>query len=144
MNQTVKFPIWFWVIAALGLAWNIFGAVQFLGGLGADVTTMMNKGMTEAQAKLYFGLPVWMNIAFAMGVFGGILGCLLLMMRKKLAVLVFWVSLAAYLVLYAGDIFLGVFEVFGTQQVIILTTVVLIAAGLLWLAKKFEKSGQLT
>jgi hypothetical protein len=44
--------------------------------------------------------------------------------------------LAAYLVLYVGDITQGVFQAFGMGQVIILTTVVLIAAGLLWVSMR--------
>jgi hypothetical protein len=64
-------------------------------------------------------------------------------MRKKLSVSVFLLSLAGYIVLYIGDITLGVFKVFGTPQIVILTSVVLIAAGLLWFSRRFTASGQL-
>jgi len=103
----------------------------------------MMSGMTEGQAKLYFGLPVWMNIAFAIGVFGGLLGSALLLLRRKQSVPVFAVSLAGYVVLYIGDITEGVFAIMGSSQVIILTCVVLIAAGLLWLARWIEKQSAL-
>ncbi len=141
--STMPLPKWFWICAGLGLAWNIFGVVQFLGTALASQESLMMGGMTEAQAKLYFGLPIWMNIAFAIGVFGGLLGSAMLLLRRKLAVLVLAASLAAYIVLYIGDITEGVFAIMGSEQVIILTSVVLIAVGLLWLARRFERQSAL-
>jgi len=142
--QTMTLPKWFWICASLGFAWNLFGVVQFLGTALASQEGLMMSGMTEAQARLYFGLPLWMNVAFAIGVFGGLLGSALLLLRRRQSVLVFAVSLAGYIVLYIGDITEGVFAIMGSSQVIILTSVVLIAAGLLWLARRFEKQSALT
>ena len=141
--RTMTLPRWFWICAGLGLTWNLFGVAQFLGTALATQEGLMMGGMTEAQAELYFGLPVWMNAAFAIGVFGGLLGSALLLLRRKQAVPVLAVSLAAYIVLYIGDITEGVFAIMGSEQVIILTSVVLIAAGLLWLARKFERQSAL-
>ncbi len=64
-----------------------------------------------------------MTIAFAVGVFGGALGCLLLLARRAIAVPVFALSLAGYLALYAGDILHGVFAAMGAPQVVVLTVV---------------------
>ncbi len=128
----------------MGLVWNIFGVVQFVSTLNGTVGSMMSQGLTEAQAKLYLGLPQWMNIAFAIGVFGGVIGSVLLLLKKKLALRVFGVSLAGYIVLYFGDITLGVFEAFGTKQVVILSTVLAIAVFLVWFSKRFIKTNQLT
>jgi hypothetical protein len=136
-------PPWFWLMAGLGLAWNLFGVVQFLSTAGASVDALVRGGMTPAQAALYAGLPAWMNIAFAVGVSGGVLGSLLLLLRRRTAVPVFADSLGAYVVLYIGDIALGVFEAFGPPQVVILTMVVLIAAALLWLALRMRLQGSL-
>jgi len=136
-------PKWFWLAAGLGLAWNIFGVVQYLSTAGASVDALVRGGMTPAQATLYHGLPVWMGWSFAVGVFGGALGSALLLLRRKAAVPVFAVSLVAYVVLYIGDITLGVFEAFGAPQVVILSGVVLIAGALLWLALRLRASAGL-
>lgn len=138
-----KLPTWFWIVAVLGLAWNIFGVVQFLSTFNGTLESLMRNGLTSEQAKLYLSLPSWMTAAFAIGVFGGVIGNILLLIRKKISVSVFLLSLAGYIVLYIGDITQGVFKVFGTPQVVILTSVVLIAAGLLWLSRSFTKSGHL-
>lgn len=136
-------PLWFWIAAGLGLAWNVFGAVQFFGTLSATTESLTVQGMTPEQAAVMLGYPAWMTAVFAIGVFGGVVGCGLLVARKALAVAVFAASLAAYIALYIGDIVHGVFAALGTPQVVVLTAVVLIAAALLWLARRFRAQGVL-
>lgn len=137
----LKMPLWFWIAAALGLAWNIFGVVQFTDTIGGSAGSMMAKGMTAQQAELYANLPLWMNVSFAVGVFGGVAGCVLLLLKRKPATPVFLISLIAYVILFIGDITQGVFAAFGFEQVVILTTVVLIAGALLWLSVHYQNKG---
>jgi hypothetical protein len=129
------------IAGILGVAWNLFGIVQFVGTVTATREKLIAGGMTPLQAEVYAGLPVWMDAAFAIGVFGGLAGSVLLVLRHAAAVPVLALSLAAYLVLYAGDIGLGVFAAFGAPQVAILTTVVAIAAALLGVALKARAAG---
>jgi hypothetical protein len=133
----------FWAIALAGLAWNVFGVVQYLGSVNATPESLMAGGMTAEQATAMTSYPAWMTGAFAIGVFGGTLGSILLLLRKKIAVPVFVVSLVAYIALYIGDIINGVFAVMGMPQVIILSLVVLIAAGLLFYSKRQSAAGTL-
>lgn len=139
----VKPPTWFWVAAVLGLAWNVFGVVQFLGSINPTAESLAARGMTPDQAAVYMSIPAWMNIAFAIGVFGGLIGSGLLLMRKSAARQVLLASLAGYIVLYIGDITHGVFAALGAPQIIILTIVVAIAAALLWLAHATQRRGHL-
>ncbi len=132
-------PTWFWIVAGLGLLWNVFGVMQFLQSLSATKESLMTMGMTDAQAQTMSNYPVWMTVAFAVGTFGGLLGSILLLLKKKLATKVFVLSLIGYIVLYIGDITEGIFAAIGSSQVIILTAVVLIAAGLQWLSRTFER-----
>lgn len=134
-----KIPIWFWALAGLGVAWNIFGIVQFLGALNPSAESLTARGMTPEQAAVYMSIPAWMNASFAIGVFGGFIGSVLLVMGKRQAVPVLLASLAGYVALYIGDITHGVFEALGTEQVVILSTVVAIAAGLVWMASHGRK-----
>lgn len=138
-----KAPLWFWAAAGTGLAWNAYGVQQFFGNLWSTRESMMAMGMTMEQASIYSSLPVWMTAAFATGVFGGLAGCALLLLRKRLATPVLLISLVGYLVLYVGDVTEGVFAALGVAQVAILTTVLLIAAGLLWLSRYCDRNGQL-
>jgi hypothetical protein len=137
-------PMWFWVVATLGLAWNIFGVVQFVGQLKQTEGAMMGAGMTAEQVAVYSNLPVWMDMVFGLGTFGGVVGCILLLLRKGFAVPVFAVSLGGYIILFVGDILNGVFAVFGISQLTILSTVVAIAAGLLWFARRLRAQGSIS
>ncbi len=140
-NRTVSNrPVWFWIAAGLGLAWNVFGIVQFAGSLTSTPDSLMEAGMTAEQAAVMKGYPMWMTIAFAIGTQGGIIGCCLLLLRSEFAVTVFWISLVAYVVLYIGDYTEGVFAALGPPQVIILTIVVVIAGALLALSRFFGKA----
>lgn len=135
-------PFWYWTIALSGFAWNIFGVVQFLGQVSQSDSAMMGAGMTAEQVAVYSSLPVWMDAVFAIGTIGGTLGCVLLLLRNRLAVPVFAVSLVGYIVLFIGDIVNGVFAAFGASQVVILSVVVAIAAGLLWFARRLRVQGR--
>jgi hypothetical protein len=141
LEQKKSLPKWFWIAGLLGLAWNVFGVVQFIGSLNATIESLTAAGLTAEQAAVMTGYPVWMTIAFAIGVIGGLSGCVLLLLKKKLSVPVFALSLAGYVILYIGDITEGVFSAMGTSQVIVLTSVVAIAIFLLWLARHFDRRG---
>jgi hypothetical protein len=54
-----------------------------------------------------------------------------------------WASLVGYVILYFGDIALGIFSAFGLPQIIVLTMVLVIAALLLWYARGLDRRGAL-
>ena len=139
-TQSNKMPVSFWIISSLGLLWNLYGVYQYIGTLRSTPESLQAMGMTAEQAQLYSSLPVWMTLAFAIGVFGGVAGCVALLLRRRVATPIFAVSLAGYIVLYIGDITEGVFAALGMSQVIVLTVVVIIAAGLLWFSKAISKN----
>lgn len=128
------------VIAVLGLLWNGFGISQFLGTLERTPQSLMQMGMTPEQAAVYAAYPMWMTVAFGIGVFGGLAGSALLLARSRYAPSVLGASLAGYLVLYVGDVTEGVFAALGAPQVAILTTVVVIAAGLLGWSRHLSRT----
>lgn len=129
-------PLWYIVAACCGIAWNAFGAVQFAASLTASAADLMASGMTAEQAAVMTGYPMWMTVAFGIGVAGGLIGSALLLLRSRQAVPVFAVSLIAYIALWIGDAVHGVFAALGAPQVIIVSIVVAIAAGLFLFARR--------
>jgi hypothetical protein len=127
-------PIWYWAVAGLGLTWNIFGLTAFREYATGTQEYWQSTGMTAEQAALYSSLPTWLTAVFAIGVFGAVIGCVLLLARHRLALPVLLVSFIGYALLYIGDIVLGVFAALGMPQIAVLTTVIAAAAALLWLA----------
>ena len=141
MRSTVKVPVWFWISAVLGLLWNAFGVYQYLGTTGATAESLAAMGMTPEQIALQTSLPAWMIGAFAIAVFGGLAGCILLLLRKAWATPVFALSLLGCIGVFAGDAALGVYSVFGMAQAAIISTVVIIAVLLLWLSTASRRRG---
>ncbi len=135
-----KPPIWFWAASGAGLLWNAYGLWQFGKSLSATPDSLMTSGMTAEQAAIMTSYPVWMTLAFAIGVLGGFAGSALLLLRRVWALPILAASLVGYIVLYLGDMTQGVFAVMGAAQVIVLTVVVAIAVGLLLLARHAKKT----
>ena len=128
-------PIWLTAAALGGIGWNIFGAVQFAGALAATEESLIASGLTPDQAAVMTGYPLWMTLAFGIGVAGGLLDSVLFLVRDRRAAAVLAASLVAYVALWIGDAVHGVFAAMGAPQVIVLTVVVAVAAGL-WLASR--------
>ena len=94
---------------------------------------------------LYDNVPAWVTAAFALAVFGGALGCILLLLRKKLATFVFVISLASILVQMTYNIFISkAMEVYGPGSVIMPIMVIIIGAFLVWYSKKMQGQGLLS
>jgi hypothetical protein len=126
----LRAPLLLTIAALGGVAWNLFGTVQFAGSVTATADSLVASGLTPEQAAVMTGYPTWMTLAFALGVAGGLAGSVLLLLRRPLAQPVLAASLGAYVALWIGDAVHGVFAAMGAPQVVILTTVVAIAAAL--------------
>ena len=85
---SVKTPIWFWVVGSILLLWNLAGLAAFamIMVLSGSDEALQQSGMNDAQIELIKATPPWVNIAFAVAVVFGVLGCIALLMRKNLAV----------------------------------------------------------
>lgn len=90
----------FWIIGGLGLVWNAIGAVLWSG------TSFMPDTFLEGQPGAYIdyvsNLPSWIGLTWGLGVLGGVAGSILLLLRNRLAVPVFALSLFGALANQAG------------------------------------------
>ena len=134
MNNVIgaRAPAWLRIVAALAVVWNCVGVYAYLATVGV---VKGGEGMTMAQ------MPAWVTGAFAVSVFGGLLGSLglLLLMRwSKLLLLLSFVALLAQDVwkfaLYAGP----------ASALGLTIAVNLIALLLVWLAYSADGKGWLT
>lgn len=142
-DLSLKPPTWFWIVAALALVWNLLGVFAYLGQVFA--TPEMLDAMPADQRALMENTPAWAIGAFATAVWGGALGCVLLFLRKKLSKIVFIVSLIGILVQMYYNIFMSnSMEVYGPGGLAMPIMVLLVGAGLIWLADMTEKKGWLS
>ena len=94
-DKTVSGVHWsFRVIGAIGLVFNLMGCMNFISQMNADMVA----SMPEAYRAMVESRPAWATGAFAIAVFGGALGCLLLLLRKSAAYYLFIASLLGAIV----------------------------------------------
>lgn len=133
--SSARAPVWFIATSLGGIAWNLFGAIQLAASVMATQESLIASGLTADQAAVMTGYPAWMTVAFAAGVFLGLAGSVLLLLRRSTAMPVLGVSLVAYIALWIGDAVHGVFAAMGTPQVVVVTLVVVIAAVLFFVSR---------
>lgn len=97
-NAPVKTPWHIWLVGLIAVLFNSIGVFDFVMSLLQGPKYLASAGMTPDQIAHYQQMPGWMMIVWAVGVFGAFLASILLLLRRKQALLVFIVSLAAFLV----------------------------------------------
>ena len=128
----------FWIVGILALVWNLLGAINFI----AQMNPEMVAAMSEAHQVLINGRPLWGTIAFGVAVFGGSLGCILLLMRKSLAVFAFVASLLGVMIQLAPNFKLaGEINMTPTGILMMLVMPLLIAAFLAWFSLQTQNKG---
>lgn len=134
MTNSIKPPIWFWIVTIITLLWNLMGVMAYIMHVTMSPEAM--QALPEAERNLYETTPAWATFAFAIAVWGGALGCLLLILRKALSIPVLLVSLVGILVqLYHAFFISNSIEVFGPGGMIMPIMIVLIALFLVWFAR---------
>ena len=138
-----KPPAWFWIISVLGLLWNLMGVGAYLGQ--AYMSAEDIQAMPEAHQNLIDAQPAWYTAAFAIAVFAGALGCLLLILRKKLAYQVLIVSLLGVLAQQIYTFFLSnTFEVMGANAIYMPLIIVIISFLLVYFTRATTDRGWLS
>ena len=83
-------PRHLWVVGVVGLLWNLVGAYDYLMTETQNASYMGK--FTPEQLEYFYGFPTWVVATWAIAVWGGVLGTLLLLLRKRLAAPVLLVS----------------------------------------------------
>ncbi len=139
-DETVGGVHWsFWAIGAVALIWNVMGVINFFVQMNANALA----AMPESHRAIVEGRPAWATGGFAIAVFGGALGCLLLLLRKSAAYYLLIASLLGVIVQLIHT--LGIasstidFSPFDILMIILMPLVV--AAFLIWYSKWAESKG---
>ena len=122
-------PIFFWIIGREALLWNLVGLMFYY----MQVTMPPNDlaVLTEAQQAFLLNAPVWATSAHAIAVNAGILGSLLLLLRKSWAVPLYVLSLIGIIV-QDLDAFVirDALTVWGSDGILLPSIVIAIAVAL--------------
>ena len=94
----------------------------------------------ETEQAIISGRPAWATVAFAVAVFGGALGCFLLMLKNSVSFYLFIASLLGVVVTMIHTLSTGIDFGIGEILGIILMPLV-IAAFLIWYSRYAENKG---
>ncbi len=95
-NQDKISPsILFWVISIIALLWYLMDMSAFFIRISISDETLLV--MSENRRQQIQNIPLWVNFVFAFEVFGGALGSVGLLLRKKWALALFVISLLGVL-----------------------------------------------
>jgi hypothetical protein len=93
--QAAGTPWHLWVVGILAVLWNGFGAFDYTATVTHWAPYMSN--FTEEQRAFFYSFPVWQYVIWAFGVWGALIGSILLLLRSRFAVWAFLISLVAAL-----------------------------------------------
>lgn len=96
-SMTTRTPWHLWVVGVVAALWNGFGCTDYTMTQVQGDAWLTSMKMTSAQIEYFHAMPAWTHAAWAIGVWGGLLGAILLLLRKKLAMPVFVVSFLGWL-----------------------------------------------
>lgn len=98
MTETpLKTPWHLWLVGAIAALFNLIGVFDFVMTMAQGGKYLASVGMTPDQVAHYQQMPGWMTLVWAVGVFGAFLASIVLLLRRKLALPIFVLSLAAFL-----------------------------------------------
>jgi hypothetical protein len=150
MQQAVsaRTPAHLWIVGALALLWNCFGAYDYtMSNMRNEDYIKSAMPTTDPAVALAWmdSFPLYAKVGWALGVWGGLLGAILLLMRSRYAVWAFAVSMFG-IVLSIGWQLVAAPPLPGADSglaKIIPGVVILIGLFLLWYSWSMSKKGVL-
>lgn len=95
MTEVAKTPRHLWIVGVVSLLWNLIGVSDYtFAKLKSDWYMKEVGQFTADQIAWFYDFPLWANIGWALGVWGSLLGSVLLLTRSRHAPGVFLVSIA--------------------------------------------------
>jgi len=139
-NSSNKPKASFWIIVIIAFIWNLMGVFAYIAQ--AYMSDEDLAALPENQRALYENVPAWVTAAFAISVFGGALGCILLLLKKKMATTVFVISFVAILAQMTYNFFMSkAVEVYGPGGMIMPIMVIIIGYFLIYYSKRAANYG---
>lgn len=90
MTDTNKPPIWYWIVSVIALIWNALGVMNYL--MQAFMSDEVIANLPADERVYYENIPAWATGGFAIAVFAGLIGSIMLLMKKSQSKMFFIVS----------------------------------------------------
>ena len=137
-------PWHLWLIGIIGGLWSSMGVISFML-TQMNVEAVMSR-FPPQQREYFESFPLWAVAFWAIGVFSGVIGCLLLLLKNRLAFQALLASVIGAIVFNLGGLFLlGGMEVMRETGGLGLTLVpIIVGAFLGYYARAMSKKGVLS
>lgn len=140
MSETNKPPTWFWIVGGIAMVWNLLGVMAYIAQVTMSPEAL--QALPENERTLIESVPVWATSAFAIAVWGSTVGCILLLMRKKLATPVLIVSFVGIVVqMFYNVVISKSIEVYGPGGLAMPILVFGFGLFLIWFSRKSTANG---
>lgn len=135
----------YWITAGVLLVWNLIGLMFYYQQSTLTPEIMMEAGLTPQQIAHIVNTPAWGHSGYAIAVNAGVLGAILLLLRKAWAVPLFALSLVGALVQDLDAFVLrDALEAWGSGGIILPALVIAICGFEIWYSRAAKAKGWLT
>jgi hypothetical protein len=135
----------YWIIAVTLLAWNLIGLYFYYQQSILTPEVMANAGLTPQQIAHITNTPVWGHSGYAIAVNAGVLGAILLLLRKAWAVPLFVLSIVGVLVQDLDAMVLrDGLEAWGSSALVLPVIVLVICVFEIWYSNRAKARGWLS
>ncbi len=139
-NLLQKPPIWFWIVSVIALVWNALGVHGYISQ--AYELSAYTDAYTKDQLEVMSTLPAWYTALFAIAVFSGAIGCILLLLRKRAAKLLLILSFIAATIQMVYFLFIADLKgVDFSANEIMAYMIIVFALFLVWFSSHSAKKG---
>jgi len=139
VNQASPAPRWFTVAAIGALLFELAGCGMYLLQVSVDPSTL-----PLDQRASWDAAPTWMIAAYAVAVWVGLIGAILLLMRRRLAEKLLLVSFIAVLVQFSALLLVPKLRNLTQSDDLLLPFVIIVASYSVWhFARRARVSGWL-
>jgi hypothetical protein len=142
VNQT-RAPWHLWAVGVLGAAWNSYGCYDYFMSKTRGDAHLVAAGMTPEQIAYFHAMPAWTTAVWAVGVWGALLGSVLLLLRSRYAVPVFIASLVAFLLSLVYQYFVAPMPGSGGAMLALQAVILVVCAVFVWYAMRARRLGWL-
>ena len=141
-TQATTTPRHLWIVGIVALLWSLLGAMDYIMTETRNEAYMSQ--FTPEQLEFFYSFPAWLVAFWAIAVWGGVLGAVLLLMRKKLAVPVLVVSFLCMVVTVIHNYgFAGGADIVGGGGLIFSAIIFVVALALIIYARSMARRGVL-
>lgn len=145
MTDTVKMttstPWHLWAVGGLALLWNGYGGYDYVMTQTNNAAYLAH--FTPEQRAYFDSFPMWMEAVWVVGVWGAVLGSVLLLLRSKWAFHAFLASLIAFAASVVYGQTSGGSAVMGTTGMVFSAAIFLLGLGFVMYSRMMTRKGVL-